>query len=227
MTEHQQVQKPGHHQRILFPPTKQLLMPLYWSHAGRRYHPGADSRRGRGRPHFGSWFLRARSGCTEAVDFLLGVYPNYRDKNECTLLVTASTNGNETNVRILLEADADPNLPNINGQTPLMWACSGGHELIVNLLLQSGADPNIQTSSGVTALTCATYNDRHLGMFMSLLAAGAAVNAQDGEGCSALMRACKNGCLKIVKLLLQYNPDLHLCVLDGSTALIIACALGI
>ncbi|CAI8009202.1 Ankyrin repeat and KH domain-containing protein mask, partial [Geodia barretti] len=52
-------------------------------------------------------------------------------------------NGHIDIVRLLVEANADLNLPHKDGFTPLYVACQGGHKLIVDILLKNGANVNL------------------------------------------------------------------------------------
>jgi len=55
--------------------------------------------------------------------------------------------------RVLLEAKADPNLPNISGFTALHNAAAMGHYDCVKLLLEFGANVSILSKDGSTPLT--------------------------------------------------------------------------
>jgi serine/threonine-protein phosphatase 6 regulatory ankyrin repeat subunit B len=57
-----------------------------------------------------------------------------------TALMSAAQNGHESCVRVLLEANADPNKAKSNGPTALMLAAQNGHESCVRVLLEAGAD---------------------------------------------------------------------------------------
>ena len=51
-------------------------------------------------------------------------------------------------LRLLLEAGADPNVPQQGGFTPLHAAAHADHEEMARLLLEHGADPAAQTEDG-------------------------------------------------------------------------------
>ena len=44
--------------------------------------------------------------------------------------------------KLLLEHEADPNIPDLNGKTPLLVSVSQGSAKLVSLLIQHGANPN-------------------------------------------------------------------------------------
>ncbi|XP_065896236.1 ankyrin repeat domain-containing protein 6-like [Dysidea avara] len=68
-------------------------------------------------------------------------------------------------------------------------------------------------------------NPTHLKVIEILLEQGADVNAQNAAGDSALMLACKNNHLDLIKMLAERNQtNIHLTNQDGDTALHVACA---
>ena len=71
-------------------------------------------------------------------------------------------------VDALLEAGADPNIPNDNNATSLHTAAHMGMTDIVARLLQQNATPNIQTTDGVTPLHNAAFY-AHIGVINVLL----------------------------------------------------------
>ena len=163
--------------------------------------------------------------CFNAVKFLVsaGANVNYRAKNGSTPLVVASLILSREISELLCKAKADLNLPDARGLTPLMWACARCDAHLIKQLLQSGANPNIETSKGQTALLSIEFDDKHLEIVRLLLEAGAAINHQDEDGWSALMMACRDGCSEIVDILLQYNANIELTLVRGTTALMITC----
>lgn len=60
-----------------------------------------------------------------------------------------------TTVKLLLETEADIDLPSSFVQTPLFEAARSGYESMVQLLLQHGAYVNFKSYDGATALTAA------------------------------------------------------------------------
>ena len=90
----------------------------------------------------------ASSNGREPVVLEHGADPNQSNETiSSSPLQTASWNGHEAVVRLLLEYKADPNRPGGRGY-PLQAASWNGHEAVVRLLLEHGADPD-QQSKGV------------------------------------------------------------------------------
>ncbi|GEM10367.1 ankyrin repeat protein [Rhodotorula toruloides] len=68
-------------------------------------------------------------------------------------LHAAASSGNETVVRMLIEAGAD-----VNRSTPLHFAAANGHLSILRLLLSYGADPRLPEKGGITPEQIAVSN---------------------------------------------------------------------
>ncbi|GIL46013.1 hypothetical protein Vafri_3096 [Volvox africanus] len=170
----------------------------------------------------------------EIVRVLLhwGADPNTQgSKNGTTPLLIAVENNHLGLLRVLLEAGANPNLPDTNGCTPLLAACTEGHLEMARVLLEYGAKPNMQRRDGWTALMGATLN-RSTAMAELLLAAGAqhSVLVPPGEllamESTPLMAACGEGSLELVRLLLAEGADPNVANSAGQTALWCACRGG-
>jgi ankyrin repeat protein len=76
----------------------------------------------------------------------------------------------ELMIRMLLDARADPNLPDNHGHTPLMMASAAGFKEVVELLLQRGADPSLTDKNLMSAEDVALLNQHHA--VVELLKAG-------------------------------------------------------
>ncbi|GLI63909.1 hypothetical protein VaNZ11_007046 [Volvox africanus] len=170
----------------------------------------------------------------EIVRVLLhwGADPNTQgSKNGTTPLLIAVENNHLGLLRVLLEAGANPNLPDTNGCTPLLAACTEGHLEMARVLLEHGAKPNMQRRDGWTALMGATLN-RSTAMAELLLAAGAqhSVLVPPGEllamESTPLMAACGEGSLELVRLLLAAGADPNVANSAGQTAVWCACRGG-
>ena len=72
-----------------------------------------------------------------------------------TLLMAASTMGQDAMARMLLQRGASVNLQSSNGLTALMSAAAHGHTTVAQVLLDAKADASLQIKSGGTALMAA------------------------------------------------------------------------
>ncbi|TVM30210.1 ankyrin repeat domain-containing protein [Oceanidesulfovibrio marinus] len=140
-------------------------------------------------------------------------------------MVTACLEGHEAFVRLLLEAQAEPNLATDDGWTALMAAAQNGHEAVVRLLLQAQAEPNLATDDGWTALIVAVY-DGHEAVVRLLLQAQAEPNLATAGGWTALIVDAYDGHEAVVRLLLQAQAEPNLATDDGWTALMAAAQNG-
>ena len=104
-------------------------------------------------------------------------------------LFNASIDGDDTRVRELLAAGADPDkYKDSDCDTALLEAAARGRESIVSILIQHGADLNIQDDNGWTALHYAAANERNE-ITEILIKAGADLNIQNNEGKTPIQAA--------------------------------------
>lgn len=66
-----------------------------------------------------------------------GAQVDKQDKSGSTALGHACACSQTSAAEALLEAGADPNIPDASGMTPTLTACSTGHELTIIALLQN------------------------------------------------------------------------------------------
>ena len=97
-----------------------------------------------------------------------------------TALWVAAYYGEEECVRLLVQAGAPVDQPNVNGATPLWVACQGGFERCAAVLLEAGADAEAPTNHGPTPMLAAVAGD-HVGCLRRLLTAGADATAEHDE----------------------------------------------
>lgn len=163
--------------------------------------------------------------------------------------------------KILANAGANLNLADPDGITPMVNAIINGHYDAAGFLLDKGADPNLADKSGRAALYAAvdmhtmpasnrpspdeSGNDMSsLDLIKSLLANGAAVNAQlktqqpyrtkvdRGNdtmlttGTTPILRAAKAGDTAVIALLLEKGADPKLPTRNGVTTVMAAAGLG-
>ena len=143
---------------------------------------------------------------------------------KATPLYIACQQGNTEAVRVLLQHQADPNIPSSdNKKTPLMVACSNTHAEVVKLLLAHKAtDVEALDETHDTALRYA--NDRNNTEIVRLLleSAHANPNVYGRNDWSCLLVSCCDGYLDNVALLLEHGADPYHRVKGGKTCLMMA-----
>ena len=121
-------------------------------------------------------------------------------------LLDCATAGDESAVKRLLDAGADPCCADDTGLTPLMAASFMGKEAILPVLMAAGSVINAKDSDGYTALMFAC-NAGHAACARLLLAHEADVNCRDRTGATPIMFAAQHGYNDVVLLLLDYGAD--------------------
>ncbi|KAJ8246699.1 hypothetical protein GJAV_G00254410 [Gymnothorax javanicus] len=115
-------------------------------------------------------------------------------------------------VSALLEKGADPSHRDHDGMTPLLLAAYEGQATVLELLLEAGADvdesPGLRgfASASITPLLAAASMG-HQAAVKAALFWGAAADAIDGEGRTALSLAAARGSMEVVRLLLDRGLD--------------------
>ena len=157
----------------------------------------------------------------EALRVLLQLRRDPNVKYPCTLdpkkptkatpLYIASQLGHTEAVKVLLEHNADPNLPSDDKRTPLMIASSSNHPAVVELLLaHKSLNKEVRDDKNDNALRYAT--DRYnIEVLKLLLEAGLNPNIQAGEnGWTCLLVACCDNYLEAASLLLKHGANPYL-----------------
>jgi ankyrin repeat protein len=132
--------------------------------------------------------------------------------NTALHLIANLNHSTNAEVKLLLDAKADPNSVNVLGRTPLM-ICQNTKSM--ELLIKGGANIDAIDKVGKTALIhgVSTYSyrsDAHLRVKI-LLSAKAHLDIKDHEGKTALMYAVRNDdYIKSVRLLVDSGADLEL-----------------
>jgi hypothetical protein len=131
-------------------------------------------------------------------------------------LVLSAKRGNVECVRRLLRTGAPPNGPGeasggrVRGPTPLVEAIRASSVPAVKELLDYGADPNLRAEElvhdAVPPLVVAAWNSTEAAKL--LLQYGAAVDAADGDGDTALHMAAARGDLSLVRILVERGARL-------------------
>ena len=157
----------------------------------------------------------------EALRVLLQLRRDPNVKYACTLdpkkptkatpLYIASQLGHTEAVKVLLEHNADPNLPSDDKRTPLMIASSSNHPAVVELLLgHKSLDKEARDDKNDNALRYATDHNS-IEVLKLLLEAGLDPNIQAGEnGWSCLLVACCDNYLEVASLLLKHGANPYL-----------------
>ncbi|MGB0681537.1 MAG: ankyrin repeat domain-containing protein [Magnetovibrionaceae bacterium] len=204
------------------------------------------------------WAARAADPVSIRAILSAGADPDEADtKDGLTPLIHAAGNSRPTRlfaVEALIEAGAQVNKSADDGFTPLMSAARIGDGSVVSALLGAGADADARSEDGRSALTLATSTgnaslvrlllDREVTVLGSdvlaavdsgerealarLLEAGGPVDARDGSGQTALMRAAKIGHTDIIALLLLHGAEINAGdERTGATALMFAANRGL
>ncbi|XP_059160716.1 mitogen-activated protein kinase kinase kinase 2-like [Physella acuta] len=145
--------------------------------------------------------------------------------NATQQLMTASKEGDEDTIKLLIENGCDVNAIDSEGCNPLMLASFNGHEKPLELLIKSGCDFNAFKRDGFNALmmACEKGHDKCVEL---LIKYGCHVNATNSEGCNALMLASVYGHEKTLELLIKSGCDVNAVKCDGFNALMLASEKG-
>ncbi len=122
-------------------------------------------------------------------------------------------------VKSLVDAGNDVNMPDHNNWTPLIWASALNHGEVAQFLVDQGADVNARTKNGSVPLHWAAYNG-NTDLMRSLLSKGADVNAVDEFGQSVLLSAAAYSMSpETVKLVLEASAQVNQKNLGGYSIL--------
>ena len=124
--------------------------------------------------------------------------------------------------KMLLDADADPNVPTDENKTALSWAAAESSEESIELLLkQPNIELDIPDKFGQTPLLRAA-DAGHTKCIRMLLDKGASVKHADNEGRTALSLAATKGHKVVAKLLLKNKAEINAQDKKGNTPLALA-----
>lgn len=130
-----------------------------------------------------------------------GANLNAVDNEGCTAVGWASEHGYEGIVRLLLEANADPNIGDNAGRTPLMTASYNSHLAVVSALIEDGAvNINQVENHNRSALIFASINNS-VNVVKILLNARADVTIIDNNGQTAIDIARINNHNDMIRIL--------------------------
>lgn len=138
-------------------------------------------------------------------------------------LVTASIEGNNSQVKSLLNAGYDANVESEAGATSLYFAARANHIEVMKSLLAAGADPD--KGYGLwSPLNGALRKDTNLDVAKILIDAGADLNSRNTDGWTPLAMAARYRSPAHVELLLDAGADIEATNKYGMTPLYLSLA---
>jgi ankyrin repeat protein len=114
----------------------------------------------------------------------------------------AVESGNESAIRLFLQAGVDINLRNKAGWTPLMVATFSSNEHAANMLLDVGAKADVQDRHGYGPLHWSAYRG-FAGVTRRLLDAGVSADLRSHAGVTPLLQAAAMGRIQAAMVLLK------------------------
>jgi len=150
---------------------------------------------------------------TVAALLAKGADPNLTGRSDVSPLAAAAFRGNDRIVELLLARGADPDHVDATGKTPLIYAAARGFVLVVRRLLDAGVDARARYGHDLTALMWAAGHEDGVGAAAAvavvelLIARGAAIDAADDRGRTALMIAAERGDAAVVETAVMRGAD--------------------
>ena len=163
--------------------------------------------------------LAVRLGWLRLLDRLVaqGVALDARDSHGMTALHLAAALGREPALKRLVAAGASPEQRAADGQTPLGVALSAGRRDLADWLDWHGWTLPGRALQASDVPAAAIVGDADA--VRRLLDLGLPVDARDGQGCTALLRAAGGGHRAVVDLLLARGADPQCAANTGATPL--------
>jgi ankyrin repeat protein len=197
-------------------------------------HVNVETSLGRTRGGKTALFAAARGGNAEIVEILAkraDTKPDARTDDGRTAMWTACYHGHLEAAKVLRRAvDADATSPDDAGVTPLLAAAATGSDACIRFLLSGHCDlPRrmdsevVESSLGIAPLFAACV-DGDLNAALSLLLAGAKVDAENRHGRTPLMAAAMCGHDDVCLALMTRGADPNRADTGGETALHLAIA---
>ena len=147
---------------------------------------------------------------------------NLVDHTAKTALYLACEKGNTKMIRLLLDNNANPDLPDTYGKTPLYTACERGDDAVAKCLLGGGANPNIrgpgQCTPLLVAIEVAAPINVKMHMIDLLLASGADPKIPDADGHTAFLAAKKHGFGSEIRRVLQHGEPCRLSTVRSASS---------
>jgi uncharacterized protein len=166
----------------------------------------------------------AERPATVAALLSRGADPNLAGRSSVSPLAAAAFRGNDRIVEQLLARGANPDRVDATGKTPIVYAAARGFQLVVRRLLDAGVDPKARYGNDLTALMWAAGHEDGVGAAAAvtvvelLIERGAAIDAADNRGRTALMIAAERGDAVVVETLVMRGADRDLRDKTGRTA---------
>lgn len=159
--------------------------------------------------------IAAESDRAAVVHELLvkGGDPNLVGSNGVSPLAAAAFNGSPAIVADLIAYRADPNTADKTGKTAILYAAAKGFMPVVQILLDAGVNSKTAYGNQLTALMWAAGYADGAGIddaqkvVKLLVERGAALDAADNRGRTALMIAAETGHPEMVNLLLTLGAN--------------------
>ena len=160
---------------------------------------------------FSALHYAVTEGHEDVLEYLLqqGISPNTESKQRVGgPLLTASTTGQLSCIRALLNAGAEINRPDAQGRTALYCAAQEGQLTALKVLLSHGAKVRGWNSHEDDPL-CVTALNGHMACVQALVSAGVPIVTGRKHGFSALYAAAQNGHVEILRYLLQQGVSIN------------------
>ena len=156
-----------------------------------------------------------------------GVNVNATNQENETALLEACMYGQDFKIRVLLDAEADPNIPNKNGNTCLHYAADDDcPKEVLQAIIDKGADVNATNQENETALLAACMYGQDFKIRV-LLDAEADPNIPNKNGNTCLHYAVDDDCPKeVLQAIIDKGADVNATNQENETALLAACMYG-
>ena len=136
-----------------------------------------------------------------------------------TALFWAARRNNMAAVKLLLEANANPNVLNQGLNSPLLCAAALPDFVCCRVLLEAGAKPTARNHFGQTALHFVAQHESRRQAVRELILAGADPNVKDSHGTTPLFNAAYHNCVVPAETLLDHGADINILDNEGDCAL--------
>jgi len=148
-------------------------------------------------------------------------------EGQTPLHTAAAVEGNEESVRVLLQANANPNAADTTDErnTPLHCAAEASCASVIHVLLQAGVKANVKNRNKETPLHLAAAKGNTDAM-EALLEAKAEVSSKDTDKETPLHAAAKEGEIEAIAMLLKSGANIKAKELNEKTALHLAAGEG-